>query len=218
MLLEHERQVGSSASDDTARLQAQLADERRSKAALAQTLSSERSARSQAESGAESLRRELAAKARELEVSAQRVQQLQAEVHFARSQGHADASARQPPRAAPPAGAAPARPPALGGGQALPSGHPATQHAMQGQPAAGGARAGGLSASDELDRSDLWNFQYGVAGRAGARGGGGGGRDLLGAPLPGACSLPKISNPYNTAAAPAADIWAGHDDDDICNT
>ena len=73
-------------------------------------------------------------------------------------------------------------------------------------------------AADELNRSDLWNFQYGVAGRSAAPIGTSGvkfnGTDLLGAPLPhGAVSLPRITHPYNTLEQPGGrDLYAGLDD------
>ncbi len=89
LLLQHERESGSTASENEKRLASQLDAERRAKQALAQQLSAEVALRQKSDMAENATARELQARGREAELAAQRLQAVQSELHRAREEARA---------------------------------------------------------------------------------------------------------------------------------
>ena len=100
LLLQHERETGLTASDHEKRLTMQLDVERREKQALQQQLAAEAALRQKSDAQGQASSKEVQARLREVDLGAQRLQSVQAELHRSREEARqareqlADAHAR----------------------------------------------------------------------------------------------------------------------------
>ena len=248
LLLQHERETGLTASDHEKRLTMQLDVERREKQALQQQLAAEAALRQKSDAQGQASSKEVQARLREVDLGAQRLQSVQAELHRSREEARqareqlADAHARAakmererdaaledgrrerlrrgelehkaPPmeRGAPQpiqvrtSGGFPKPSPfgsasvghAFGNGPSLQQHLPMpNQGSVLQQPIAQHPSRTENTISDELSRSDLWNFSNGAMSRGPpilnqiGRSGSVGGVDA---------TLPRIKSPFTTAA------------------